>query len=232
MVDAMTTKNASLLSVLMPLLLAACNVTFIEGATEDGGANEPVEPTGESSANDPGEPPDESGSVDPVGSGGSGGGAALTAVALTRAQMDVLWEQYWESRGDITGSSGSGGPAPELDPNDLFLRASDLGVSCGSPTTDLSCGGHWQVHIVLPTAYQQVGVYDLNDSVIGLYSSMSETGQPYSPQPDDCPWGGGSFGPGTLEILAIDSAEVRFRLTMGSLWESDPSGEYTAPRCP
>ncbi|MDC0678169.1 hypothetical protein [Sorangium atrum] len=233
----MKTKNASMLVVLAPLLLAACNVSFIEGATDDGGANDPAELPVESGSNDPAAPPVESGSIDTAGSGSSGGdaepGDALPAVALTRAQMDVLWDRYWESQGDVGGSSGSGGgDGPALDPDDLFLRASDLGVSCGSPTTQLRCGGHWQLSIVLPSAYQQVGVYDLEDPALISYSHMSETGEPYSPRPDDCPWGGGSFGPGTLEILSIDNAEVRFRLTVGSLWDTDPSGEYTAPRCP
>ncbi|WP_437980673.1 hypothetical protein [Sorangium sp. So ce117] len=232
----MTTKNASMLLILAPLLLAACDVSFIEGAVNDGGANDPADPSGDSGSNDPANPPVESGSIDTAGSGSSGGdaepGDALPAVALTRAQMEVLWDRYWESQGDVGGSSGSGGGGPALDPNDLFLRASDLGVSCGSPTTHLTCGGHWALSIVLPSAYQQVGVYDLEDPALVSYSHMSETGEPYSPQPDDCPWGGGSFGPGTLEILSIDEAEVRFRLSVGSLWETDPSGEYTAPRCP
>ncbi len=139
----MKTKNASMLVVLAPLLLAACNVSFIEGATDDGGANDPADPPGESGSNDPADPPGESGSIDTAGSGSSGGdaepGDALPAVALTRAQMDVLWDRYWESQGDVGGSSGSGGgDGPALDPDDLFLRASDLGVSCGSPTTHLT----------------------------------------------------------------------------------------------
>ncbi|WP_437586700.1 hypothetical protein [Sorangium sp. So ce1000] len=245
----MTSKNASMLFVLTPLLLAACNMTFIDGATNDGGANDPAEPPGgsgsvghsssggsveQSSSGGSVGQSSSGGSVGHSGSGGSGGdaepGDVSPAVALTRAQLDVLWDQYWESQGDVGTGSGSGGAA--LDPNDLFLRASDLGVSCGSPTTQLSCGGHWQVSIALPSAYQQVGVYDLEDPALSIYSFMSETGELNSPQPDDCPWGGGSFGPGTLEILAIDDAEVRFRLTMGSFWEADPSGEYTALRCP
>ncbi|WP_437523084.1 hypothetical protein WME79_33295 [Sorangium sp. So ce726] len=228
-------KNASMLVVLAPLLLAACNVSFIEGATNDGGASDPADPPGESGSNDPADPPGESGSI--AGSGSSGGdavpGDALPAVALTRAQLDVLWDRYWESQGDVGGSTGSGGgDGPALDPNDLFLHASDLGVSCGSPTTRLTCGGHWELSLALPSAYQQVGVYDLEDPALIAYSYMSETGEPNSPRPDDCSGGGGSFGPGTLEILSIDEAEVRFRLTMGSPWDTDPSGEYTAPRCP
>ncbi|WP_437732459.1 hypothetical protein [Sorangium sp. So ce1335] len=217
-------KHASTLCILMPLLLTACNVGFVDGGTNDGGATDPVAPSGEGI------------SVGHDGCGGSDGGGgpgdALPAVALTRAQMDVLWDEYWANQDDI-GTGSTGGGATELDPNDLFLRASDLGVSCGSPTTKLTCGGHWSLSIVLPSAYQQVGVYDLEDPALVQYSMMSETGEPYSPRPDDCPWGGGSFGPGTLEILAIDEAEVRFRVTLdSSIWDADPSGEYTAPRCP
>ncbi|WP_437622347.1 hypothetical protein [Sorangium sp. So ce1151] len=221
-------KPASTLCILMPLLLAACDVTIIDGGSNDGGATDPAEPSG-----DGGSPGHEG-----CGGSGSGGdpgdgdpGDTLTAVALTRAQLDVLWDEYWESQGDVqTGSTGGGDV--ELDPNDLFLRASDLGVSCGSPTTHLTCGGHWQLSIALPSAYQQVGVYDLEDPELIRYSTMSETGEPHSSLPDDCPWGGGSLGRGTLEILAINEAEVRFRVTLDSFWDADPSGEYTAPRCP
>ncbi|XYH97732.1 hypothetical protein ACMHYB_59930 [Sorangium sp. So ce1128] len=217
-------KRSSIFCALMPLLLAACDVTIIDGGSNDGGATDPEEPSGEGR------------SAEHAGFGGSDGGAdpggTLPAVALTRAQLDVLWDEYWESQGDVGTSGSTGGGAAELDPNDLFLRASDLGVSCGSPHTHLTCGGHWQLSIALPSAYQHVGVYDLDDPELTRYSSMSETGQPNSSRPDECSGGGGSIGPGTLEILAIDETEVRFRVTMGSFWESDPSGEYTAPRCP
>lgn len=222
-----------MLSVLMPLLLAACDVTFIDGGANDGGVIDPVEPSG---ATDPVAPSGEGGSTGHAGSGGSGGGAdpgePLPAVALTRAQLDVLWDEYWDSQGDVGTSGSTGGGDAELDPTDLFLRASDLGVSCGSPTTQLTCGGHWQLSIGLPSAFQHVGVYDLEDPALVRYSMMSETGELNSSLPDDCPWGGGSIGRGTLEILAIDEAEVRFRVTLGSFWDADPSGEYTAPRCP
>ncbi|HTN87900.1 MAG TPA: hypothetical protein VL242_29675 [Sorangium sp.] len=217
-------KRSSIFCVLMPLLLAACDVTIIDGGSNDGGATDPVEPSGEG------------GSAGHAGCGGSGGGAdpgePLTAVALTRAQLDVLWDEYWASQGDVGTSGSTGGGDVELDPNDLFLRASDLGASCGSPTTHLTCGGHWQLSIALPIAYQRVGVYDLEDPELIRYSMMSETGEPYSSLPDDCPSGGGSIGRGTLEILAIDEAEVRYRVTLSSFWDTDPSGEYTAPRCP
>ncbi|XXT19426.1 hypothetical protein WME94_55305 [Sorangium sp. So ce429] len=217
-------KPASTLCILMPLLLAACDVTILGGGSNDGGATDPVEPSGEG------------GSAGHAGCGGAGGnfgwGDTLTAVALTRAQLDVLWDEYWENQGDVQTSVSTGGGDVELDPNDLFLRASDLGVSCGSPTTHLTCGGHWQLSIALPSAYQQVGVYDLEDPELLRYSMMSETGAPHSSLPDDCPWGGGTIGRGTLEILAIDEAEVRFRVTLDWFWETDPSGEYTALRCP
>jgi hypothetical protein len=170
------------------------------------------------------------------GAGGAGGSGNVepesTSVAMTRAQSDAAWAAYWASHGGEPGSSSSSGGNP-LDPSDLFLRVSDLGVSCGSPTTDLTCGGHWDLTLVLPPGYQQVGVYDLEDPALVQYSVMSETGEPNSPAPDDCPWGGGSLGGGTVEILSIDAAQVRFRVTVTSpVFESDPSGEYTAARCP
>lgn len=218
------TRLTSTLGVLVPLLLAACDVTFIDGGTNDGGATDPVDPSGGGD------------SAGHAGCGGSDGGAVpgetLPAVALTRAQMDVLWDEYWASQEDVGTSSSVGGGGVELDPSDLFLRASDLGVSCGAPITRLTCGGHWEMRIVLPSAYQQVGVYDLEDPGLMYYSGMSITGEPHAPGSDECGGGGGSIGPGTLEILSIDEAEVRFRVTLDGLWGVDSSGEYTAPRCP
>jgi hypothetical protein len=207
--------KASLLIAAASVLLGACASQVIDG----GGLRQ-------------------GGSDDAVQMGGAGGAgvrpepaSATPAVAMTRARLDQLWEEYWQNQ-EPSGSTTSSGGDLGLDPNDLFLRVSDLGASCRSPTTELTCGGHWQVSLVLPVGYQRVGLYDLADPAITQYSSMSETGEPYSPAPGDCSWGGGSLIGGTLEILSIDQAEVRFRLVIDTFWDSDPSGEYTAPRCP
>lgn len=165
---------------------------------------------------------------------GLGGGTSsstaptMSAMALTRAQRDALWEE--ENGGDTASSSSAGG----LDPNDLFLMASDVGVSCGEAYVDLPCGFHWSVGIGVPPALQAVGVYPLDGAELSQYSLRSETSALHDdPQgPDDCAVG---FGPlsGTLEILAIDETAVHFRLTVSDdLWDTDPSGEYVAPRCP
>lgn len=154
------------------------------------------------------------------------------AVAYTRAQNDVLWDEYWASQGSSGGTTSGSSGGDNLDPNDLFLRVSDLGVACNSPTTDLSCGGHYQLTLVLPPALQKVGVYDLEDPQLIAYSNMSETGDLNSADPNDCPWGGGSLGQGTVEIISIDNNEVRFKVDMaGSIWSTDPSGDFVAPRC-
>ena len=169
-------------------------------------------------------------------SGGSGQGGAVVsgpAVAMTRAQLDVLWNEYWEEHTSSSVSTTTTGGGSDLDPNDLFIQIADVGASCNSPSVELDCGGHWNVSIGIPPALQYPGVYDLEDPALSLYSFMSETGQPHSPAPDDCSWGGGSLGPGTLEIVSISESEIHFKLTLlPFIWESDPSGEYTAPRCP
>lgn len=155
-----------------------------------------------------------------------------TAVAMTRAQLDVLWDEYWDEQGEPGTSSSSSGGGGALDPNDLFIQISDMGASCGSPTVELSCGGHWSLSLALPPAYQAVGIYDLEDPQLAQYSSMSETGEPYSPAPDDCGWGGGSLGSGTLEVVSIDEQSIEIVVTMDqSFWNVDPSGTYTASLC-
>lgn len=217
--------NARSLPLLVAsLVLAACGNTIVYG----GGSGDVDQDTTTATAGGGGS----------TGEGGSTGSSSsepqVPAVALTRAQNDIIWEEYWESHDPSGGSTSSGG-SQNLDPNDLFLHLSDLGVSCGSPTVDLPCGGHHELTLVLPPAFQQVGEYDLEDLQLVAYSIMSESGTLNSPDPEDCPraWGGGSLGSGTLKIISIDQTEVRFRVKLTSgLWESDPSGEYTAPRCP
>ncbi|MDC0743276.1 hypothetical protein [Polyangium mundeleinium] len=206
--------------LLLPVLLAACGNYVVQGGSDEKSAN-----------------------LGTGGQGGTGGAGGSTssgdntpdptqpAVALTRAQLDVLWEEYWANH-PLPGSSSSGG-GPALNPDDLFLRISDLGASCDSPTTELTCGGHWQLSIALPPALQQVGVYDLESPELLAYSHMSETDDLNSPSPEDCPWGGGSIGSGTLEILSIDDTEVHFRVELTNpIWSTNPNGEYVAPRCP
>ncbi|WP_437676940.1 hypothetical protein [Sorangium sp. So ce131] len=226
----MKTKPA--LVFVMPLLLTACDPAFWEGGSFDlpdlanGGAHDPP---------DPNDPPGEGGSGGAGGGGGGDSSPLTAAVAMTRAQRDELREEYYENLASETGSAVStsaAGGGSELDPNDLLLHISDVGESCNIYITHLPCGGHWQLRFALPVAYQQVGVYDINDPA--LRGFVLEAGEPYSPAPDDCGKGGGTLiQSGTLEILAIDSAEVRFRLTSEDLFlGGNPSGEYTAPRCP
>jgi hypothetical protein len=86
----------------------------------------------------------------------------------------------------------------------------------------------------VPPALQAVGIYDLESPELSQYSGIAETWDlhedPYGP--DDCAQGFGAVS-GTLEILAIDDSAVRFRVTLvDSVWKTDPSGEYVAPRCP
>lgn len=216
----------------------------------DGGAVEEESTTGQSGGvRDPDEadePGDVDGSDDGVGEqddaddgdaqvdededdGGGGGGERASAVALTRAQIDALRAAEPETN---TATATTGGNLPALDPADLFLKVSDLGAACDEAYTELSCGGHWSLSIALPPEYQAVGVYDLGDWKISQYSMMSETTEAYS-TPEDCGWGGGSIGGGTIEVLAIDESEVRFRVDMQSAFlEENPNGEYTAIRCP
>ncbi|WP_437337894.1 hypothetical protein [Sorangium sp. So ce394] len=225
-------NNRSVFVALIPLVLTACDPAFWDGGSVDisdvfnGGAHDPPD------SNDPPGPPGTGGAG---GGGGGDSGPLSAAVAMTRAQREALMQAYYDQIMNETGSvvsTAAAGGQPDQDPNDLMLHISDMGESCDVYPRSLPCGEHWQLRLVLPIAYQQVGVYDLDD--FALHATVFETGAPYSPAPDDCPMGGGTlFGSGTLEILAIDSAEVRFRVTTdAALMGGNPSGEYTAPRCP
>ena len=212
--------------------------------SSDGGAVDEESTTGHSGAgrepDGADEPGDVDGSDDEVDEqddgdgdtqddGGGGDGDRASAVALTRAQIDALRDAEPETN---TVTATTGGNLPALEPADLFLKISDLGAACDEAYTQLSCGGHWSLSIALPPEYQAVGVYELGDSKISQYSMMSETTESYS-TPEDCGWGGGTIGEGTIEVLAIDEGEVRFRIDMQSTFlEVNPNGEYTAIRCP
>lgn len=219
----MRLQAASIVLTLASTLLVACGSTVTGGGSSGPACFDDCDDT-TTTGSTPGS----------GGAGGAGGGDVVPptqqAVAMTRAQMDVLWEEYWEENPGGSSSSTTGGGG--LDPNDLFLEVSSLGASCGSPFVELPCGGHWSVSIGIPTALQQVGVYELDSSALSLFSFMTETGQPYSSAPGDCAWGGGTIGSGTLEIVSINETEVQFVLALDQPWETDPSGTYTASRCP
>ena len=239
----MKTRHASFVLTFTSILLAACGSTVTGGGLNGRDCSEDCEETTTSGA-DPDPRPGAGGAgsqdtttngADPDPRPGAGGAGAAgpqvsDAVAMTRAQTDVLWQEYWEMNdpSGSTVSSGGGG----LDPNDLFIELSNLGASCGSPFVELPCGGNWSVTIVVPPAIQQIGIYELNGPELLAYSSMSETGAPNSPTPGDCSWGGGSLGAGTLEILSINPTEVQFQLVVDSFGQANPSGLYTALRCP
>ena len=220
----MKTQVTFLVFSLASTLLAACGSQVTGGGYNEPDCVDNCDETSTGSDPDPGS----------GGSGGAGGADAgpsiHDAVAMSRAQNDVLWEEYWEGQDTSSATTSTGGGG--LDPNDLFLKLSSLGASCGSPYVELPCGGNWSVTLVVPPALQQVGVYDLASPELSYYSSMTETGAPYSPEPGDCSWGGGTIGSGTLEILSISATEVHFDLVVDSFWDTDPSGEFTAARCP
>jgi hypothetical protein len=167
------------------------------------------------------------------GQGGSAAGGSASkptqlAVAMTRAQGEALWQQdISENSSGYTVTTTGGG----LDPNDLFIRISDQGASCQSAHVELDCGGHFYLSVALPPAYQAVGVYDLEDPAIASYSMMSETGAPYD-SPDDCSWGGGTVGSGTIEVTGITDTALDVVIQIkDSFWDNNPSGKYTVPRC-
>lgn len=130
-----------------------------------------------------------------------------------------------------TGTSGSSGGG-EPDPATLYVRLSDQKGTCVDPQASLPCGEHWDVTIAIPPEFQSPGVFNLlGQDVTG---SASETG-PVNGNPNDCAFGGGSFG-ATFEILAIDDQSVTGRLchvdAFFSFSEPQLEGSFVAPRCP
>src|SRR5207244_267287 len=82
-----------LLAVPAALVLAACGAR-IEGGAGDGSGGSDASTGSETT-----------GGGDDVSESTGGLNGPLPAVAMTRAQLDVLWDEYWQTHGG--GSSGS-----------------------------------------------------------------------------------------------------------------------------
>lgn len=162
-------------------------------------------------------------SSDTNGAGGSGG--LLPAVAMTRAQWRVLADEV------LGNHTGGGGEAPYGDPDDLFVEISDLGVSCHALRSELPCGVHWQLTLVIPPAIQEVGNYDLKDPLVE--DSILESGPQRSAVSTDCSYTSWDLGSGTLEIVSMTAQEIDLVLSadLPPIIASDPSGVYVVPRC-
>ncbi|WAS96121.1 hypothetical protein [Nannocystis punicea] len=127
------------------------------------------------------------------------------------------------------GSSGTSGGEPN-DPNTLHVRLSNQTATCADPNDTIDCGNNWEVSIRIPPAYQTPGLYHLlGPDVTG---TAMETGS--ADDPNDCPFGGGSFG-ATFELISIDDKEVVGRLCHVDFpfFDTKPNleGTFTAPRC-
>lgn len=135
--------------------------------------------------------------------------------------------------GDDGGSDtgGSGGTSttdgPDVDPDTLFIRLGTEVLACGESPT-YACD-NWSVSISIPPAYQQPGIYDIDDTEIGL--SYSLQGEQQSADPEDCSFGGGGGLGGTLEIFAIDDDTVYGAFCSTDLFEISLDGVFAAQRC-
>lgn len=207
---------AAFLGAALMLSLSACTTEFISGVGSGptgaggggGGTTGSVTSTAQSTS--------------------TGGPTLLPAVARTRAQENALSDQWWS-----THDPSSPPPTHDasLDPNDLLLRFSDVGVSCAFETVaDVPCGPHYEMFIVLPSSLQQVGVYDLQSMHIN--NGVSERGAPRGGDPKDCSFGSGGMD-GSFEIISIDATQVHFKVSGSDpTWESHLGGDFIAPRCP
>ncbi|WP_438014875.1 hypothetical protein WMF18_28805 [Sorangium sp. So ce315] len=158
----------------------------------------------------------------PVSSGPTGGGpgpATAGAIALLGSQLPD------PSEGSGSSSSAGGGPSPA--PDDLYVLIGSEAQSCTDPQAAVGCG-NWRTEFIIPPASQVPGIYTLNgrDLTSSFYEGGLERGD------GTCWQVGGTFGPGTLEIVSIDATEVVIRLSGTPTGEFDANSEYTAVRCP
>jgi hypothetical protein len=165
-----------------------------------------------------------SGSASGAGVGSGATPAGTRAVANTWAQMKVLHQQFCTE----IGAPPDCGYTPTVLPaaEDLFLRFSDLDVSCDAPTVQFTgCESHWYVRMYVPVSAQQVGTYDLGTSAV--HAGFDETFAG-----DGCASVMGRLAVGTVELTTIEAARVDFVLDADPPYAANPSGTYSALRCP
>ncbi|WP_434042204.1 MULTISPECIES: hypothetical protein [Sorangium] len=159
----------------------------------------------------------------PVSSGPTGGGPG----PATAGAIALLGSQLPGPSGSGSSSSAVGGPSPA--PDELYVLIGSEAQSCTAPQTAVGCG-NWRTEFIIPPASQVPGIYPLDGRYLtsSFYQSGPERGS------GTCWQAGGTFGPGTLEIVSIDATEVVIRLSGDptGTGEFDINGEYTAVRCP
>ena len=167
----------------------------------------------------------------PSGSGAGAGSSSgstpdgTNAVANTWGQMEVLNEAFCvelHAPPDCAVTPGS----EAADDNELVLRFADSGpAACDQATVELvGCEAHWYVVIILPVSAQHVGVHDLASPEIHARIDETLAGE-------GCASNFGRLAEGTVEITAIDDSRVDFVLDVDRPG-NDPSGTYSAARCP
>ncbi|WP_199694090.1 hypothetical protein, partial [Sorangium cellulosum] len=149
--------------------------------------------------------------------GGGSGPATAGAIALLGSQLP-------DPSGEPGSSSATGG-GPSPDPDDLYVLIGAPALSCAHPYAGCDA---WHASFIIPPAAQVPGVYTLNGR--DLTSSFGVNGPDRGGE--TCAAFGGTFGPGTLEIVSLDATEVVVRLSGTPTSEFDANGEYTATRCP
>lgn len=115
----------------------------------------------------------------------------------------------------------------------MQLRFASAGVTCQSTEGIPPDCGWWRIDISLADPSQLTpGVLDLGSGGIDLF--IQESGNPNSPDPNDCPGavGGGAL-PATLVIQSVDDdqAVVELQGFDTYLLDGQADGVYTAPRC-
>jgi hypothetical protein len=137
------------------------------------------------------------------------GGLKGTAIAMTREQVD-----------EIPAAQPVAGASPE----DLQLQVSNRELTCG--TFGFATGGcfdQWVATFEIAPSMQKPGVYPIGDLVdSGIASEF--------PDGTSCPRASVGFVSGTFEVLEIDDAHVRYKVTTDPVTYAE--GEHTAARCP
>jgi len=149
------------------------------------------------------------------GAGGGGGTYSGQSLALLHSQIPSSSSSSGSSSTSTTSTGG-------VDPNSLYIKLSNMTLTCNDPNGS-SCG-QWRVSIRIPPNLQQTGTLQLSNSQ--LTSMYSLTNQNCTSA------GGGPFTQGTLQITTLNSQVVEGILSNTSTYPGDVNGPFTAPRCP
>lgn len=181
------------------------------------------------------------------GAGGSGSGptggssesVGTSAVSSTAVSSSAASTASSTASSGAGGGGGAGGASPGAivleDGTTTVMRFASFGPRCADPDDPPPFGecSWWELEVTFPASYLVVGEVPVDDPNVKLF--MQSSGEPNSPDPQDCPGNGavgGGAGIGSISIASITADAVTVTLLgLSGFVDGDVDGTYEAVRC-